>query len=233
MVDIVAFTFGDNGQLIDRESREFTFRVPEETYQKIQRQGLLYNMNVMVKKPGVYQLGVAVRDATSEKIGSANQFIEVPGIGKKRLALSGLAIAGSDPAKPTRPADTQVVNTTEGAVEESDPQSGPSMRMLRPGIELGYGFMIYNATVNRASPQPQLEAQVKLLRDGQPVYTGKQVPVKLGSINDWRQIVAGGRMKLSTEIKPGDYVLQVIITDWLAKETYRSATQWIDFEVVK
>jgi hypothetical protein len=233
VVDIAAFTFGDNGQMIDRESREFTFRVPEETYQRIQRQGLLYNMNVMVKKPGVYQLRVAVRDATSEKIGSANQFIEVPDIDKKRLALSGLVIAGSDPTKQTKAADTQVINATEGAVEESDPQSGPSMRMLRPGMELGYGFMIFNATVNRANPQPQLEAQVRLLRDGQPVYTGKQVPVKLGSVNDWRQIVAGGRLKLSTDIEPGDYVLQVIITDRLAKEKYRSATQWIDFEIVK
>jgi VWFA-related protein len=233
VVDIVAFTFGDNGQVIDRESREFTLRVPEETYQKILRQGLLYNMNVAIKKPGAYQLRVAVRDAVSEKIGSANQFIEVPDISKKRLALSGLVVLGNDPAKQAKPADAQVVNTTEGATEESDPQSGPSMRMLRPGMELSYAFVIYNAAIDRATAKPQLDAQVRLLRDGQAIYTGKQVPVKFGSVTDWRQIVAGGMLQLGPQLEPGEYVLQVIITDRLAKEKYGSATQWIDFEVVK
>jgi VWFA-related protein len=233
VVDIVALTFGDNGQVIDRESREFTFRVPEATYQKILRQGLLYNLNVAIKKPGAYQLRVAVRDATSEKIGSANQFIEVPDIGKKRLALSGLVVAGNDPAKQDKPADAQVVNAKEGATEESDSQSGPSMRMLRPGMELNYGFAIYNATIDRATAKPQLDAQVRLLRDGQAIYTGKQEPIKLDAVPDWRQIVAGGRLQLGKAIEPGEYVLQVIITDRLAKEKYSSATQWIDFEVVK
>jgi hypothetical protein len=31
----------------------------------------------------------------------------------------------------------------------------------------------------------------------------------------------------------GDYMLQVIVTDLLAKEKQRTATQWIDFEVIK
>jgi hypothetical protein len=34
-------------------------------------------------------------------------------------------------------------------------------------------------------------------------------------------------------MSPGDYILQVIVTDPLAKEKYRTATQWIDFEIVK
>jgi hypothetical protein len=32
---------------------------------------------------------------------------------------------------------------------------------------------------------------------------------------------------------PGDYVLQVIVKDLLAKEKQQIAAQWIDFEVVK
>ena len=32
---------------------------------------------------------------------------------------------------------------------------------------------------------------------------------------------------------PGEYVLQVIVTDQLAPEKRRTATQWIDFEIVK
>ena len=35
-------------------------------------------------------------------------------------------------------------------------------------------------------------------------------------------------LKLGGTMKPGDYVLQVVVTDKLAKTT---ATQWSDFEV--
>jgi VWFA-related protein len=230
VVDVVAFTFGDNGQVIDRESREFTFRVPDEAYQQIMRKGLLYKVNVPIKKPGAYQLRVAVRDAASEKIGSANQFIEVPDVGKKRLTLSGLVMTGNDLA---RPPDSQVMNVTEGAEQENDALSGPSMRRLRVGMELTYLFSIYNAVLDRTTGKPELEAQVRLLRDGQAVYTGQRVPVRLGPQADWRQIVAGGKLQLGADIGPGEYVLQVIITDRLAKEKANSATQWIDFEVLK
>jgi hypothetical protein len=40
-------------------------------------------------------------------------------------------------------------------------------------------------------------------------------------------------LRLGTDLEPGEYVLQVIVTDNLAKEKYRVATQWMDFELVK
>jgi VWFA-related protein len=230
VIDVVAFTFGDNGQVIDRESRQYTITVPEAVYARIMRQGMLYNLNVPIKKAGAYQLRVAVRDTASEKLGSANQFIEVPDIGKKRLTLSGIVTEGFDP---TKPAKAQAASTEEGAAAISDSQSGPSQRLLRPGMQLKYGFAIYNATVDRATGQPRLEAQVKLIRDGKEYYTGKAAPIKTDRQTDWRQIIAGGTLDLGTRIEPGEYVLQVIITDRLAKEKYSIATQWIDFEVVK
>jgi hypothetical protein len=30
---------------------------------------------------------------------------------------------------------------------------------------------------------------------------------------------------------PGDYVLQIIVTDMLSKDKYRMATQWMDFQI--
>jgi hypothetical protein len=38
-------------------------------------------------------------------------------------------------------------------------------------------------------------------------------------------------MQLGAKISPGDYVLQVVVTDKLAKEKYRVATQAMDFEI--
>jgi len=41
-------------------------------------------------------------------------------------------------------------------------------------------------------------------------------------------------VNLGAELIPGEYALQVIVTDNLAKEKkYRTATRWIDFDLVQ
>jgi hypothetical protein len=42
-----------------------------------------------------------------------------------------------------------------------------------------------------------------------------------------------GGVRLGNELIPGEYVLQITVTDPLADEKHRVATQWIDFEIVK
>jgi hypothetical protein len=44
---------------------------------------------------------------------------------------------------------------------------------------------------------------------------------------------ASGALQLGSNIAPGDYVLQVIVTDALADQKHSVATQWMDFQIVK
>ena len=39
-------------------------------------------------------------------------------------------------------------------------------------------------------------------------------------------------IKLGADISPGEYVLQVIVTDLLAGDKYATTSQWIDFKIV-
>ena len=100
-------------------------------------------------------------------------------------------------------------------------------------MRLDYKFAIYNAAITKEAARPQLEAQVILLRDGHPVYTGKPESVGIGTLTTYQQVITGGSLQLGSKIEPGDYILQVIVTDRLAKEKYNTSTQWIDFEIVK
>ncbi|HKP84480.1 MAG TPA: VWA domain-containing protein [Blastocatellia bacterium] len=236
-VNIAAFTFSDNGRIVDQESRTYTFHVPDDSLQNIRREGFRYTLIVPIKKPGAYQLRVAVRDATSERLGSANQFIEVPDISKNRLTLSGIGMLGIDPAKVNKTevesAISQADGGAEGAKDDDDALASPAVRKFRPGMVFDYGFGIYNARLDSATARPQLESQVVLLRDGKPIYTGKPSPVDVGQQTDLKHIVVGGRMQLGTDMEPGEYMFQVIVIDKLAKEKYNAATQWLDFEIVK
>jgi VWFA-related protein len=239
VIDLVAVTFADNGLVVQQEGRTYKLRVSGPRYEQFMQSGFLYSINVPVKKAGAYQLRVAVRDSTSERVGSANQFIEVPDVGKHRLTLSGLVVSGNDPTKHKTGqqsgghATQGASSDQEGAVEDSDMLAGPAVRLLRRGMEVNYGFLIYNAQIEPKTNRPQLEAQVLLLKDGKQIYAGNVNPIHIGEQADLNHILASGQLRLGIDLALGEYVLQIIITDKLAKEKYRSATQWMDFEITK
>jgi hypothetical protein len=93
--------------------------------------------------------------------------------------------------------------------------------------------LIYNAQLDPATKQPQLEAQVLLLKDGRQVFAGRVGPLAVSGQADLTHIRAKGRLRLGPELTPGEYMLQVIVTDKLAKEKFRVATQWMDFELTQ
>ena len=227
-IDVVAMTFGDNGSIVDKIGRTQTIRVRNDTYQRFLQNGLVYNLSVPVKKPGAYQLRVAVRDAATSRLGSAGQFTEVPDLTKDRLSLSSIVISSADPK--ANATQTTPANPDE---EQFEQQIGSAVRRLRQGMLLDYGYIIYNAQLDRVKKQPQVQTRIRLLRDGQEIFAGKVNPFDPSGQTDMQQLIAGGRLQIGNMMLPGQYILQVIVTDQLAKEKFRTATQWTDFEVVK
>jgi hypothetical protein len=171
-----------------------------------------------------------VRDTASLRVGSANQFIEVPDIKKSRLVLSGMIVRGTHPGTANT---AQITRTSEGKVEEDDPQASPAVRRFVRGMALEYACILYNAKVDKGTGRPQLETQLRLFRDGQQVFTGKTNTFAPGQQKDLTRLVAGGSFLLGKELQPGEYALQFIVTDKLAKEKEQIATNWIDFEIVR
>ena len=194
-----------------------------------------------IKKAGAYQLRAALRDHGSEHIGSASQFIEVPDIKKNRLVVSGILVTAIDPAAAKQrsaeagaaDANKSPGNQNTQASEVASVRISAATRQFKPGQILQYSFVIYNARLVRATAQPQLTMQVRLIRDGQPIFTGKETSFNNTSQSDLKRITHGGGLELGRDLAPGEYVLQVTVIDPLADEKHRVATQWIDFEVVK
>src|SRR5260370_37111869 len=197
-----------------------------------------------IKKPGEYKWGLSWGDARSERIGAASQFIEAPDLKKERLALSGIVMRGENPGKPTspngpaaQPGANQPVNSTpvqsQEGFEQGNPEASPAVRHLARGMLMAYSFIIYNAHLDKATNAPQLTTQVRLFRDGKPVFTGTENPFKIANPSDLKRLLSGGMIQLGTDLPPGEYVLQVIVSEALASEKHRVASQWIDFEIVK
>jgi hypothetical protein len=226
---------------VDEVNRTETVRARGDSLRAVREGGLVYTMRVPVKKPGAYQLRVAVRDAASERLGSASQFIEVPDLKKKRLALSGILLEGSPvatqatPGAPNPSASQQQGTPGEGQGRGPDPLSSAAVRRFRHGTTADYFVNVYNAKLDRASARPQLRTQMRLFREGQPVFTGQVQSFEPGQQPQAGRnyFTAGGRIRLGSDLPPGEYVLQVIVTDALAKGRHATTSQWIDFEIVK
>ena len=230
--DILAVTFGDNGAVIDQLSRTQTMRVRGEVYERVLKDGFTYHLTVPIKKAGAYQMRAALRDTTSERIGAATQFIDVPDTKKNRLVISGILVRSTTQEMFNRRLSSASSESTHEMEEGAPVGSGVAVRRFERGQVLEYGFAVYNAQVD-ASGKPNVQTQVRVFRNGQQVFSGNVKPLDATNQPDLKRLPAGGAMLLGKEMEPGEYVLQVIATDPLAKEKYRSATQWIDFEIVK
>lgn len=242
VIELVALTFGDNGRLVDKlDGTSYTLRLRGETYRRARRTGFVHTMSVPVKKPGAYQLRVSVRDAATKRLGSAGQFIIVPDLSKNRLALSGILLR----AVATTLAAAGAAEMTEAPTEEEPldeettaRQGGVSVqgtaaaRRFAPGASLEYDLVIYNARLDKTTRFPRLSTRVRLFRDGQLFTESRFTPADTRGQTDMKRIRVGGRFNLAADMQPGQYVMQVVVSDELAKEGQRVATQWIDFEVV-
>ena len=237
--EVLAVTFGDSGIVADKFGRTETMRVREDAYQLAQQQGLIYTLNVPLHSGGAYQLRVAVRDLGSKRVGSASQFVEVPDLKKKQLALSGIVVAGLDPAA-TSAARLAPISASDPATgdkpgtlsSEREAQANPAVRRLRPGMTLNYAYSIYNAARDKHTSRAQLQTQVRLFRGTQLVYTGKVMVLDTDAPANTQPISAAGTVQLGANEKPGDYFLQVIVTDLLADQKHNTTTSWIDFEIL-
>jgi hypothetical protein len=231
VVDVLAMTFGDNGVPVDHTGQTYTVQLPDAVYQRAMRQGFVFNVTVPIKKAGAYQFRISLRDTATDRIGSAGQFIEVPDLGRKRLALSGVLLSGKTVA--AGGANSNLTAPNGKVISETDPEAGPAVRRLKQMMRLEYGLLIYNATLDKASGKPQLTTQVRLFRDGKQVFAGDELPFNLVGQTDMGRLVVASALELGTDLSPGEYIFQLIVSDTLADKKYRVTTQWMDFEIVK
>jgi len=231
--DVLAVSFGDNGNVVDQISKTYTLFLKDDAYRKVMNEGFVYHFAFPVKKAGAYQYRVAIRDSATQKVGSANQFIEVPNLRKNRLTLSGLILENLTFEQWQRNSKNAPVSTDSQEVNAStNPMSDTSLRRFKRGTVLRYGFEIYNAKLD-TTRNPKVNTQIRIFREGKLMLEGKQTPLELLGQTDLERIKSVGAINLGSEMQTGEYVLQIVITDALAKEKNKIATQFVQFEIVE
>ena len=209
--DVSSVLFGENGGVVDRQDFRGVVAFSQGLYERSQREGVVYAFDLPLKRAGVFQLRVALRDATTQRIGAAGQFVQTPTLSSGQLALSGIVLYAD--------ADSKTDDQTWRALVR---------RRFSRGASLVFGYTIYNAAVDKKS-LPQLTTQTFVFRDAVKIYTSEKTKVTVDG-PDLKRIAAGARLQLGPALTPGEYVVQIVVEDQVAKRTVTQVTQ---FEVVR
>ena len=104
----------------------------------------------------------------------------------------------------------------------------PGATRFHQNAAVYFAYMIYNPSqfVNPV-------VQTRLFRDGKNVYSGPEQPIQTANQPDPNRLFVNDTLKLAADLEPGNYYLQVVITEKAAKKKVAPVVQWIDFEVVK
>jgi hypothetical protein len=214
-VDLVGVIWNDQG----KSAGNFKTRLnvtPIPASAEGSRPGVIYNQPTPLA-PGLYQVKVAARDARGGQTGSAAQWIEIPDLSKRHLALSSIHLGG------------RVVGGAEAAARPGPSQVQFSVaRRFARSTRLDFLAFIYNASRAQGAGAVDLSAQVQLLRDGRAVVSAPARKLTPDQKEDLARIPFTGAVTLG-QLPAGQYEIEITVTDNLSKT---SATERVGFEIL-
>jgi hypothetical protein len=227
--DVAAVTFGDNGKPVENIESKYTIKTKGATYDAMLKNGFVYVLIMPVKKPGLYQYRVALRDIGSGKIGSAAQVVDVPNLAKQKLTVSSLAV--EDVSMSTWQNITQgKVGNNAGQIKVASTLLYDTVLKLFPaGTVLRYGFEVYNAKIGK-DLLPQIETQAKILQNDKVIVAGNPIKLDAKGQRSPDHLQVSGAILLNDKLPEGDYVLQIIAKDNASNQV---STQLFSFSIVK
>jgi VWFA-related protein len=173
--------------------------------------GVIYNARTPLA-PGFYLVKVAARDSRGRQMGTASQWVEIPDLSKKQLALSSLHLGG---------------RAVGGEKAGAAPQIQFSVdRRFSRSAKLDFLAFIYNARSSGGSAV-DLAANVRVTRDGRVIVSAPPIKIAPPAQTDLARIPFTGVISLG-QLPPGRYELELEINDNSAKT---SAAQRVSFDI--
>lgn len=192
-----------------RLSREQLVRARESMYRYTKR---------VILKPGLYQIRVGVHDPQTEQMGTATAWVEVPDLQSKKLILSSILTAKSQP--------DDADEGTGDAVTPPDVHNG--INVFRRDDVLIYRGWAYKPLVGEETASGVM-IQGQVLQDDRVVLQDTWRPLSSFILKKEPDAVEfGGRLK-AANFKPGLYTLRLLVKEPQAKSELMKETL---FEIV-
>jgi VWFA-related protein len=213
-VEVTAVVHDETGAVVTTlEPERLSMDMSEAEHERLSREGLPYQKTVTLK-PGTYEVRLTVREDSTGALGVASQRVEVPNLAPARLTLSSLFLLKAGGVAGAGTADPGAALVLSQAV-----------RRFRRDESLFVELYAYNAKRD-SSGTTSLVSQAEVLRGGAVLATAAPEPVITGG-GDRPPVPHVSRIGLGS-LEPGEYELQVTVTDRNANE---AATRQVEFTV--
>ncbi len=212
-VEIAGLVYNDDGKVGAHFNDNLTVNRPA-TPGDGSSHNLIYSYPLRIP-PGLYQVRVGVRDKTSGKLGSAQDWIEIPDLSRTPLAVSSLIVS-------ERPTKLTPVMGTSDATPVDQTNFSVDHRFQRNSF---LRFLLFLYSAPRLETKPDIAVQVQIFRDNQPVITTSLRKVPSEGIPDLTRLAYAAEISLE-HLPAGRYLLQVTAIDRLAKTTAAQRTRF-------
>lgn len=222
-IEVFGAVYDEKGKPIDSFRQTAELRLKQESLSRVLRNGMLFKRRVPLE-PGIYQVRLGARSASSKDLGSASAWIEIPDLSQPVVALSSIFLSSEKESAET---------AKEGDVRKLEEQAGYTMpaqigRRFKKGEKFDYTIFAYNLKQN-ASGAREAVVQTQIYADRKLVMASPLIPMtKPEDVKDASFLSYGARM-VTADLEPGTYELRSVVVDRTSKTSvHRSITFTID-----
>jgi GWxTD domain-containing protein len=189
-------------------------KIPDSLF-KQQLEGVSLYQKIIPLRPGLYKIDLVVKDMNSGNVGVVNHSLPVPRYPDEKLTLSSLILADRVESVPP----TQV-GTGPFILGANKVRPSVDSEFLRSrDKELNLWFQVYNLKLDEATKKPSASVEMVFTKNNQEVK--KIVEESAEFSNAAAQMTIIKSLPLS-DFEPGQYSVQVRVTDNLTKDVIAS-----------
>jgi VWFA-related protein len=211
-VEMACVVYNDQGKPAASSQRRLEIGAADAAGASLPQRDIAYNFQFDKLPPGLYQVRAAARDGESGRAGSASQWIEIPDLKKRKLALSSLLIGGAQDAA--------------GGQSEPEPLELYVSHKFPRASRLRFYTYVYNASRGAGGQgAPDLIVRVQVWNGDRVIIDAGERRVATDGATDLARMAYGGEFNLAS-LPAGRYLLQVTATDRLSKQTAAQTTRF-------
>jgi VWFA-related protein len=214
-VELVCGVYDASGKPVGAPfGRQSELDLGPEDAKRAAETGVQYQQQVSLR-PGRYQVRLVAREPKLAPFGGAAQWVEIPELGDKKLAMSGVFLSSA----PTSAGDAS------GAGGGATLRDSHTLRRFKPSESLYFQFYVYNPRVDDKG-KSDVVVQAQIWSEGKVVAASKPKAAALDK-QEGVPVPETNGMPLES-LAAGDYELRVVVVDRAVNAT---AFRRVDFTV--
>src|SRR5881396_3299531 len=218
MIHVYGKITGVNGRVAPGGVFEDTISqdIPDALFKQL-LEGAAIHQKIIPLRPGLYKLDLVLKDINSGNVGTVSQRLQVPRFPDDKLQLSSLILA--DLVENLPPSQVGSGSFILGS-NKVRPNVSDDFRHDR---NLTLWFQVYNLKLDEATKKPSATVETLITKNGREVKRDVERASELSN--------AAAQMTLSKmvplkDFEPGEYSVQVKVTDNLTKDVIASAEKF-------